>query len=100
MNEQSPMPCFPISLWPGMLLVAPKIGGCGSCSGFGSTRRFAPMRQYLPSAWYSSSVHALDDVAERLAPHLARLVGLDVEAFELGSASTSGRCRSRRGRRR
>ncbi len=59
MNEHSPMPCFPISLWPGMLLVAPKIGGCGSWSGFGSTRRFAPIFQYLPSAWYSSSVQAL-----------------------------------------
>src|SRR6516165_5937738 len=58
-NEHSPMPWRPTSRWPSRLLVAPKIGGCGFWSGFGSTRRGAPMRQNCPSAWYSSSVHAL-----------------------------------------
>ncbi len=57
-NEQSPMPRCAHLLVAAGLLVAPKIGGCGCCSGLGSTRRGAPMRQYLPSAWYSSSVHA------------------------------------------
>src|SRR4029079_2771417 len=41
-NEHSPMPRWPISSWPGRLLVAPKMGGCGCCSGFRSTPRGAP----------------------------------------------------------
>ena len=82
MNEHSPMPCFPISLWPGMLLVAPKIGGCGCWSGFG---QHPTLRAHLPVLAvglvlvFGPRAH---DVAERLAPHLPRLVGLDVETLE------------------
>ena len=46
------MPRRPISVWPSSDVVAPQIGGCGCCSGFGSTRRFGS-DQYLP--WSSTS---------------------------------------------
>ena len=82
-NEQRPMPWRPISSCPSGLLVAPKIGGCGSWSGFGCTRRGPPMCQYLPVGLVVLLGPRADDVAERLPPHLARLVGVDVEALEL-----------------
>jgi hypothetical protein len=49
------MPSFPICRWPSRLVVAPQIGGWGSCSGFGSTRRRG-IDQYSPSNSYSSFV--------------------------------------------
>ena len=71
-NEHRPIPCLPTSRWPSMLLVAPKIGGCGFWSGLGSTRRGAPMCQNSPSAWYSSSVHA-PTMCWRASRHIARV---------------------------
>ena len=72
MNEHRPMPRLPISSWPPGLDVAPKIGGCGCCSGFGCTRRGAPILQCLPSAWYSSIVHAFT-MCSSASPHSSRV---------------------------
>ena len=86
MNEHSPMPLL------ADLLVA--VGGCWSrrrsagaaaAAASGSTRRGAPICQYLPVGLVLVLGPRADDVAERLAPHLARLVGVDAEALELGA---------------
>ena len=79
------MPCFPISLWPGMLLVAPKIGGCGLLE---RLREHPARRAHVPVLAVGLVLvlgPRADDVAERLAPLLAGLVGIDVEALELGA---------------
>ena len=100
MNEHSPMPCFPISLWPGMLLVAPKIGGCGCCSGFGQHAALA-----RPS---SSTCRRPGTRLRSTRPRCGRAPRATSRASRRDRrrsprarrASTSGRCRSRRGRRR
>src|SRR5690242_13302375 len=82
-NEQSPMPRSPISLWPPGLLVAPKIGGGGCCSGVGTARR-----AHLPVLAVGLVLVVrprADDVLQGLAPLLTRLVRVDVEALELGT---------------
>ena len=70
-NEQSPMPRLPISRWPSTLEVAPKIGGCGSWSGFGSTRRFG-IDQYFPSRETSSCVQQAT-MCRSASSHIARV---------------------------
>ena len=82
-NEHSPRPSSPTWRWPSSDDVAPQIGGCGSWSGLGCTRRFG-IDQCSPSNSYSSFGPAADDVADRLLPHLR--------------ASRAGRCRSPRAR--
>ena len=81
-NEHSPRPSSPTWWWPSSLVVAPQIGGCGFCSGFGL---HAPLRHRPVLALELVLVvgPAADDVLDRLAPHLARLVRVDAEPFEL-----------------
>ena len=59
----------------------------GAGSGAASAARGAarPCASTCPSAWYSSSVHAPTMWPSASLPHLARLVGVDVEALELGA---------------
>ena len=62
--------------------LAPQIGGCGSWNGFGCTRRrHRPVlaRELVLARWSSSRRCG----ASASLPHLARLVRVDAEAFDL-----------------
>jgi hypothetical protein len=56
-NESRPMPFSPMMRWLSGLDVAPHSGGCGSWSGFGSTRRGGILNA-LPFHSSTSFVHA------------------------------------------
>ena len=89
-NEHNPRPSSPIWRWPSSLDVAPQIGGCGFCSGLGSTRRCG-IDQYLPSNEYSSFVQQ-PTTWPIASCHISRVSpGSIAEALELGTRRrTSG----------
>ncbi len=81
-NEHKPRPSSPTWAWPSSLVVAPQIGGCGCCNGFGCTRRSAH-RPVLAVERIALVGPRTDDVLDRFAPHLARVLRVDAESFEL-----------------
>src|SRR3954471_19870556 len=82
-NEHRPRPRLPTWRWPSSLVVAPQSGGGGLLVGVGGA---PPLRHrpVLPLELVLVVGPAADDVADGLLPHLARLMGVDAEALELG----------------
>ena len=99
-NEHSPMPLLPDLLWPGE---AARRAEDRRVRLLQRLREHAPRRAHLPVLAVGLVLvlgPRAHDVTERLAPHLARLVRARRRSPRARHASTSGRCRSRRGRRR
>ena len=84
LNDSRPSPISPTRRCVSGEPVAPHSGGCGFCRGLGSTRRCG-IDQCLPSNSYSSLVQQPTMWLERFLPHLAGVVRVDAEAFELGA---------------